>query len=143
METDTMVGKNQEDQRLKALEVAAKAAYELKAEQIVVLDMAAVGYNVTDYFLIATGLTKEHMQAIADRIEKELYSELGIFVDHIEGYEGGWWLLMDYIDFVVHIMSEEAREYYMLEQLWGDAPLLRYPEDFYVADAEKPAGENN
>ncbi len=139
MEKDNMVGKNQEDKRLKAIELAAKVAHELKGEDIVVLDMASVGYNMTDFFVIVTGLTREHMQVMSDRIEKELYSEMGIFVDHIEGYEGGWWILMDYLDFIVHIMSEEAREYYMLEQLWGDAPLLHYPEDFYVSDDQKSA----
>ncbi|RKY98404.1 MAG: ribosome silencing factor [Candidatus Hydrothermota bacterium] len=125
------VERTYEAKELKAIEAAAKAAYELKGEDILVLDMQSVGYSVTDYFVIVTAFTKEHMQAIADKIEEEVYKETQIVLDHIEGYDGGWWILMDFIDFVVHIMSEEARDYYMLEHLWSDATTWRYPDDFY------------
>ncbi len=136
MEKGDMVRNDQKDQGMKEIELVAKVAYEMSGEQIVVMDMAAIGYNVTDYFVIITGFTKEHMQAIADKIQETLYKELNIFVDHVEGYDGGWWILLDYMNFIVHIMSEDARNYYMLEQLWGDAPTWRFPEDFYAENAE-------
>jgi ribosome-associated protein len=105
--------------------------------------MQAIGYNVTDYFILATGYTKEHMQAIADKIQEVIASELSMPVDHVEGYNGGWWILLDYMDFVVHTMSEDARNYYLLEQLWGDAPSWRYPEDFYAENSEGKNSADN
>ncbi|AIS52113.1 ribosomal silencing factor RsfS [Thermoanaerobacter kivui] len=76
--------------------------------------------TIADYFIIATGSSDTHVKALTDEIEKKLCEE-GIFVDHIEGYASGKWVLMDYGDVVVHIFQEEERAFYNLERLWADA----------------------
>jgi ribosome-associated protein len=122
----------------KAVIMAAKAAYDKKGENILLLELKKIAPFLCDYFLIVTGNSKEHLRAIADHIEEKL-AEIGVYPDHLEGYEVGRWILMDFLDFVIHIMNEEARQYYDLEYLWGDAPAYKYPEDF-VYDIKKEAG---
>src|SRR3990172_10312717 len=107
------------------LEQAVEAARTKKAQEIVVLDLREVT-NFTDYFLICSGGSGRQVQAIADEIERQL--KLGGFRPaHIEGYNHAEWLLMDYVDFVVHIFSERSRSFYDLERLWRTAP--RVPVD--------------
>jgi len=113
----------------KNLKTVLKAAFEKKGEGILLLDIRKTAPFLCDYFVIVTGHTREHLQAISDNIVESLEKD-GIRMDHIEGYEVGKWILLDYIDFVIHIMTREAREYYSLENLWGDARTLRFPEDF-------------
>jgi len=113
----------------KNLKTVLKAAFEKKGEDILLLDIRKTAPFLCDYFVIVTGHTREHLQAISDNIVESLEKD-GIRMDHIEGYEVGKWILLDYIDFVIHIMTREAREYYSLENLWGDARTLRFPEDF-------------
>jgi len=76
--------------------------------------------TIADYFIIATGTSSTHVQALADEVEKKLGEE-GIFVDHVEKDFASEWILMDYEDVVVHIFQQEAREFYSLERLWADA----------------------
>jgi len=121
-----------------AVILAAQAAHDKKGEDILLLDLKEIAPFLCDYFLIITGSTKEHLRAIADYIEEKL-AEIEFYPDHLEGYEVGRWILMDFLDFVIHIMSQEAREYYELEYLWGDAPTYKYPEDL-VYDTKKEAG---
>jgi len=104
---------------------AARAAFDKKGEDILILNIGKVASYITDYFLIVTGKTAEHLRAMADFIEERL-SEEGAVIDHIEGYEVGRWILMDYGDFVVHIMLEATRAYYSLEDIWGDAEEERF-----------------
>lgn len=113
----------------KNLKTILEAAYEKKGKDILLLDIRKTAPFLCDYFIIITGHTREHLQAISDKIVESLNKE-NIRIDHIEGYEVGKWILLDYIDFVVHIMTKETREYYALENLWGDAEMLRFPEDF-------------
>jgi ribosome-associated protein len=75
---------------------------------------------VADYFIIATGNSDTHVKALTDEIEKKLMED-GIFVGHIEGYNWGKWVLMDYGDVIVHIFQKPEREFYNLERLWADA----------------------
>jgi ribosome-associated protein len=75
---------------------------------------------VADYFIIATGNSDTHVKALTEEIEKKLMEE-GILVDHIEGYNWGKWVLMDYGDVIVHIFQQIEREFYNLERLWADA----------------------
>ncbi len=101
------------------------AALDRKAEGVTVLDLGRLG-SITDYFLLCHGRSSRQGQAIADRIEERL-KEAGKRPGHIEGYAKGEWILMDYGDFVIHIFSEEKRNYYDLDRLWSDAP--RVPID--------------
>jgi ribosome-associated protein len=96
-------------------------AADRKALDIVQLDLRAViGY--TDYFVICTGRTERQTRAIHDAIHEGMKSAYGRLPERVEGLPGARWILMDYLDVVVHIFVPEARDYYRLEQLWGEAP---------------------
>ncbi len=99
---------------------AAALALERKAHDIVVLDLRGIS-SATDFFLIASGNSDVQVKAIADHISEELKKE-GERASHIEGVQTGRWVLLDYIDFVVHVFHPQARDFYQLENLWGDAP---------------------
>ena len=99
---------------------AAQCALERKAFGVVVLDLRGIS-SATDWFVIGSGSSDIHVRAIADHVIEELKKE-GERPGHVEGLEGGRWVLVDYIDFVVHVFHPSAREFYQLETLWGDAP---------------------
>ena len=105
-----------------ALRFAVEANRDKKALDIVVLDLQGLA-SFTDYFLIVTGGSHRQIATIADEIEKKL-KETKRRPSHIEGYPRGEWILMDYVDFVVHIFTPQSRSYYNLERLWGDAKRL-------------------
>ena len=107
-----------------AVERAAELALELKAADVVAINLASL-WGATDYFLLASGRSDVHVKAIAENIVDQL-KEDEIRPEHIEGLQGGRWVLIDYIDFVVHVFHEEARQFYQLEVLWGDAPRLEF-----------------
>ena len=101
---------------------AVEAAQEKKAEDILVLDLRGLA-SFTDYFLICSGTSHRQIESIADEVESSLRS-LSRRPSHIEGTPRGEWILMDYVDFVVHIFTPVGRSYYDLERLWGDAEKL-------------------
>ena len=100
---------------------AAELALDRKAQDVTLLDLRNLS-SATDFFLIATGRSDTHVSAIADHMIDELKKE-GVRPAGVEGLRGGRWVLVDYVDFVVHIFHPAAREFYQLERLWGDAPL--------------------
>src|SRR5690606_39329182 len=100
---------------------AAELLLDRKAIDVTLLDLRKLS-SATDYFLIATGRSDTHVSAIADHLVDELKSE-GVRPVGLEGMRGGRWVLVDYVDFVVHVFHPAAREFYQLERLWGDAPL--------------------
>ena len=92
-----------------------------KAQEIVRLDLRGmIGY--TDYFVICTGRSDRQVKAIHDAIHAGLKSEHGLLPRRVEGAGEARWILMDYLDVVVHVFTPEMREFYRLEQLWGEAP---------------------
>jgi ribosome-associated protein len=99
---------------------AVDLARELKALDVVVLDLRGIS-TATDYFVIATGRSDVQVKAIADHVVDELKKE-EVRPVHVEGARGARWVLLDYVDFVVHVFHPEARLFYQLENLWGDAP---------------------
>ncbi len=101
-----------------ALRLALLAFEEKKALDIVALDISRVA-SFASFFLICSGDSSRQIQAIADEVEIRLKRE-GIRPNHIEGYRHAEWVLLDYVDFVVHIFSKKARTYYDLERLWRD-----------------------
>ncbi len=102
-------------------ELVAGYAADVKAIDPVELDLRDVlGY--TDYFVIATGNTDRQTKAIHDRIHQGLKKEHGLLPRRVEGLGESRWILMDYLDVVVHVFTPDAREFYRLEQLWGEAP---------------------
>jgi ribosome-associated protein len=104
---------------------AALAAEAKKGKDVRILDVRAIS-SITDYFVICSGTSTTHVRAIADNIEETLAKQ-GLHLHHMEGYYNGRWILLDYTDFVVHVMHEDEREYYGLERLWGDAREVAIP----------------
>lgn len=102
---------------------AAVAGYaaDLKALDIVEFDLRGIiGY--ADYFVICSGRTNRQTKAIHDAIHRGMKSEHGMLPQRVEGLAQAHWILMDYLDVVVHVFTPETREYYRLEHLWGEAP---------------------
>ena len=103
------------------VERIAAIASDRKAIDPVELDLRGVlGY--TDYFVIASGGTDRQAKAIHDRIHENMKKQHGLLPRRVEGLTESRWILMDYLDVIVHIFTPEARDYYRLEQLWGEAP---------------------
>lgn len=103
-----------------AVRQAADLALERKGHDVLVLDLRGIS-TATDYFVLASGTSDVQVKAIADHVVEELKKE-GVRPQHVEGLRGGRWVLIDYVDFVVHVFHPHARAFYQLETLWGDAP---------------------
>jgi ribosome-associated protein len=99
---------------------AVRLALEKKAGDPVLLDLRELA-AVSDYFVIVSGSSEVQVKAIVDHIEDSLRAQKDLKPWHVEGREGRHWMLLDYIDVVVHVFHEKTREYYLLERLWGDA----------------------
>lgn len=99
------------------------AVSDKKAERVVVLDLRG-RCDFTDYFVICHAASTRQAQAIAESVEEALRKHHGISPKHVEGRTAGEWILLDYIDLVVHVFLEERRTFYGLERLWGDAPVV-------------------
>ena len=99
---------------------ATDLAIDRKAGAPVMLDLRGMS-GATDWFLVVTGNSDTHVRAIADHIIEEM-KKAGSSPDHVEGLRAGRWVLIDYIDFVIHVFHPSARDFYQLERLWGDAP---------------------
>ena len=99
---------------------AADLALDRKAVEPMLLDLRGIS-GATDYFLVVSGTSDVHVRSIAEHVIEQL-GKNGTKPDHVEGLRGGRWVLIDFIDFVVHVFHPSAREFYQLERLWGDAP---------------------
>nr|WP_255467444.1 ribosome silencing factor [Raoultibacter phocaeensis] len=115
--------------------IAARAADEKKATDIMVQEVKDL-ISVTDYFVIATAANSHQVEAIIDEIEEQERSLAGVKPLHREGTTDGLWALLDYGDFVVHVFQPETREYYRLEALWNDAPVLDLAVEAGLTDME-------
>lgn len=106
---------------------AITACQEKQAEEITILELEQGSGAFTDYFVICSGTNPRQIQAISDEVEERL-EKAGQRPTHIEGYKQAEWVLLDYVDFVVHVFSEKARRYYELERLWKSAKRLEPSE---------------
>lgn len=106
---------------------AIHACQDKKAEEISVLELEKGSGAFTDYFVVCSGTNPRQIQAIADEVEERL-EKAGMRPTHSEGYQQADWVLLDYVDFVVHVFSEKARKYYDLERLWKSAKRLEPAE---------------
>jgi len=106
---------------------AIQACLDKKAEEISVLEMEKGSGAFTDYFVLCNGTNPRQVQAIADEVEVRLKAA-GLRPTQVEGYRQAEWVLVDYVDFVVHVFSEKARKYYDLERLWKAARRLEPSE---------------
>lgn len=98
--------------------LTAKALDSKKGLDIQVIEIKDISV-LADYMVIATGTSSTHVKALADEVEYKL-DEAGVSVSHIEGYRSNSWILLDYIDVIVNVFSDEARDFYDLERLWQD-----------------------
>ena len=112
---------------LKQAQLAGRLALEMKGFDVKILKVKAIS-SVADYFVIASGEADVHVKAIVRAVEDGLM-EKGYKPFHREGYSRGSWVLLDYIDVVVHIFLESTRQFYALERLWGDAPVEELSDD--------------
>lgn len=106
---------------------AARAAAAKQAEHITILDVHGL-IVITDYFVICSGATERQVRTIVEEIEKAL-RDLGRKPVRREGESERRWVLLDYVDLVVHVFTEQEREYYDLERLWGDAPRSAWEDE--------------
>ena len=101
---------------------AASICVDNKANDVVVLGLKGVS-DMTDYFVIASGTSDTHVRALAGHVQDEL-REGGARANHVEGLQQGRWVLLDYVDFVVHVFHPTLRNFYQLERLWSDARVV-------------------
>jgi ribosome-associated protein len=111
------------------------ACQEKKAEEITILELEQGSGAFTDYFVVCSGTNPRQIQTIADEVEVRLEAT-GMRVTHVEGYKQAEWILLDYVDFVVHVFSEKARKFYDLERLWKSAKRLEPAE---LVKTKRPA----
>lgn len=109
------------------LQEAILACQDKQAEQVTVLELEKNSGAFTDYFVMCSGTNPRQIQAIADAVDERL-EQVGLRVTHREGYKQAEWVLLDYVDFVVHVFSEKARQFYDLERLWKSAKRLEAAE---------------
>lgn len=109
------------------LREAVRAAQDRKAVDLNVLNLEGI-CSFTDFFLICSGTSTRHTQAICDAILEQLKNS-GVAPTHVEGYSQAEWILLDYLNFVVHIFTDRARHFYDLERLWKTASRLPVPEN--------------
>ncbi len=115
---------------------AANLALERKASDVLALDLRGIS-SATDFFVIASGSSDVQVRAIADHIVDELKRE-DVRPTHVEGLGGGNWVLIDYVDLVVHVFHHQVRAFYQLETLWGDAPAIAF-DDVSAAEDDRAA----
>ncbi len=102
--------------------LAAQTASSKQGQDIVVLDVSEL-ITITDYFVIVSGTSSRHLDTLSEEIQRALRDH-GARPVRREGEPAAGWLLLDYVDFVVHVFAEEARDFYRLENLWRDAPVV-------------------
>ena len=113
--------------KLTTAQIAHKAGdviLDMKGVDLVVLDISQMSSHLADYLIIATGTNLRQVRAIAEAIEGDMKA-LGVTRKSSTGKDHGWWVLIDLGDVIVHVMQEDARRYYDLENLWSDAPVVR------------------
>src|ERR1700722_3254408 len=125
----------------KQVSAAIQACLEKKAEEISILEMEKGSGAFTDYFVLCSGTNPRQVQAIADEVELRLKAA-GIRPNNVEGYKQAEWVLVDYVDFVVHVFSEKARKFYDLERLWKSAKKLE-PAELKSAPKKRKAATSS
>jgi len=105
----------------------AEGMNEKKARDIVILDLRGIQNAITDFFVICTGNSDTQIDAIADSVQETVYKHNNEDAWHKEGFQNKEWVLIDYVDVVASVFREDTREFYALEELWGDAKIIQLP----------------
>ncbi|GAA2389209.1 ribosome silencing factor [Streptomyces glaucosporus] len=125
------------DRSIELISAAAQAAADKLAHDVVAYDVSDV-LSITDAFLLASAPNDRQVKSIVDEIEERLLKEKGVKPVRREGEREGRWVLLDFVDIVVHVQHSEERVFYALERLWKDCPQIDLPED---AKATRGKGE--
>lgn len=120
--------RHENDNTEEVLATIVETMQEMKAKNVISLDMRELQTAVTDYFVICHAQSKTQVSAIAEKIIDNVRNKLRVHVYHEEGFENSEWILLDYIDVVVHVFLEPKRDFYKLEELWADAEKREYDE---------------
>lgn len=112
------------ENKVKLNEIIVHGMLEKKASDIVIMDLKHVKGAVADYFIICSANSDTQVDAISESIEKEVHKAASINPWHSEGKKNKEWILLDYVDVVAHIFKKDKREFYALEELWGDAKII-------------------
>ena len=107
---------------------AAAILIDRKANDVVLLSLKGVS-DMTDFFLIASGTSDTHVRALGNAVLEDLKKETGQMANHVEGVSQGRWVLLDYVDFVVHVFHPTLRNFYQIERLWADAQVIPLTAD--------------
>jgi ribosome-associated protein len=111
------------------LDTIIKGIFEKKGKEVINIDFKRLNYSICDNFVICHGDSRTQVNAIADAIEEKVKKVLNIKAGHIEGKQNAQWVLIDFIYIVVHIFQKEFRDYYKLEELWGDADIIKIDDE--------------
>ena len=120
--------RHENDNTEEVLKTIVETMLEAKAQGVTSLDLRELQSAVTDYFVICNAQSKTQVNAIAEKVIDNVRNKLHVHVYHEEGFENSEWILLDYIDVVVHIFLTEKRDFYKLEDLWADAERKNYED---------------
>jgi ribosome-associated protein len=129
-----------QENTLEMVQAAAATALSRRARNAVILDLRQLP-SFTNFFIICSGISDTQVEGISDAVRNELEDNWSERPWHREGDRNADWILLDYVDFVVHIFLEEKREYYNLERLWADAPQIEVPDVEVIAEYEEDEEE--
>src|SRR5690554_5633461 len=121
-----MIKSKKNDDSMLISQLVVHGMQEKKGNDIVRLDLRNINSSVSDYFVICHAETSTQMRALADSVETEVFKGTKQHPWRVEGYANGEWILLDYVDVVVHVFKTDKREYYGIEDLWGDAKFENY-----------------
>ncbi|MGF1532680.1 MAG: ribosome silencing factor [Bernardetiaceae bacterium] len=130
-----MTKKNAQVPSLSLVQLIVAGMQEKKAKDILILDLREIPQAVADYFVIATGTTDVHVDAIQQSVQKEVHLSHGERPWHSEGQSNREWVLLDFVDVVAHVFQEKKRQFYRLEELWGDARFLPVPDQQFTTSS--------
>lgn len=111
------------------IDIIAEAIMEKKGKRICSLDLRSVGTAISDHFVICNADSTTQVSAIADNIEERMIERAGRKVNRMQGKENGFWVILDYVDIVVHVFQTPYRDFYRLEDLWADAARRDYKDE--------------
>jgi ribosome-associated protein len=106
--------------------LVVKGMEDKKGKNIQLLDLREVNNAISDFFVVCHGNSRPQVEAIADGVREAVGKKLGMKPWHAEGFENAEWILLDYVDVVVHIFKQESRDFYQLEKLWADAKITQH-----------------
>ena len=124
----------------KLLKLCEEIAYDRKAENIIRLDLSEVS-AVSDYFILCTATSEPHIRAVAERIQRGVLEKLKVKPVHVDGSPESGWIIVDFGNVMVHVMTASCRELYQLEELWNDAPKVDAVKRIEAALKRRAAAE--